>query len=81
MITLSTVILLFHALDQARVSPYPVLPSSTDASICAFNSPHLVYFDNKAQSRHQLLVFLPGTYTKPGGTGFFCQTAAKSSLL
>lgn len=60
----------------ARTSPYPVRASATDAAITAFDGPHLVYFNRTAKPRNELLIFLPGTNGKPGGTDLFCQTAA-----
>ncbi len=56
--------------------PTPIRPSETDASIKAFDDPHLVYRNRGAKARGELLIFLPGTGGKPGGTGQFCQTAA-----
>lgn len=57
-------------------SPYAVRPSDTDPAIKAFNDPHLVYFNKQPKKRNELLIFLPGTNGKPGGTNLFCQTAA-----
>lgn len=62
--------------EPTRTSPYPVKPSVTEAAITAFNDPHLVYFNRDVKPRNELLVFLPGTNGKPGGTNLFCQTAA-----
>lgn len=62
--------------ESGRPSPYPVTPSVTEAAIKAFNAPHLVYFNPNVKPRNELLVFLPGTNGKPGGTNLFCQTAA-----
>ncbi len=59
-----------------RTSPYSIRPSDTDSAIATFNDPHLVYFNAKAKPRNELLIFLPGTNGKPGGTNLFCQTAA-----
>lgn len=57
-------------------SPYPIKPSETDKAITQFDDPHLVYFNKSAKPRQELLIFLPGTNGKPGGTNLFCQTAA-----
>jgi len=59
-----------------EVTPIEVLPSETDPAIKAFNSPHLVYLNPTAKKRNKLVIFLPGTNGKPGGTDAFCQTAA-----
>ncbi len=59
-----------------RTSPYPVPPRATDPAITAFNDPHLVYVNRSVRPRNELLIFLPGTNGKPGGTHLFCQTAA-----
>lgn len=62
---------------QSGTSPsYPVKPSETDKAITQFNDPHLVYFDAKSKPRNELLIFLPGTNGKPGGTNLFCETAS-----
>lgn len=68
--------LILTASQSGGKSPYPVLPSDTDKAITAFNSPHLVYFNRSVKARNDLLIFLPGTNGKPGGTDLFCQTAA-----
>ena len=57
-------------------SPIPVRPSDTDPAITKFNDPHLVYHNSAVKKRNELLVFLPGTNGRPGGTGLFCQTGA-----
>lgn len=57
-------------------SPYKVQPSLTDKAIKEFDDPHLVYFNKSVKPRNELLIFLPGTNGKPGGTNLFCQTAA-----
>lgn len=74
MVTLAIVLTL--ALGQSPSSPFPVKPSDTDPAIVAFDAPHLVYFSEKIPKRNELLIFLPGTNGKPGGTNLFCQTAA-----
>jgi len=56
--------------------PTPIKPSDTDKGIVEFNDPHLVYRNSKAKPRNELLIFIPGTGGRPGGTGMFCQTAA-----
>lgn len=57
-------------------SPLAVKPSDTDKAITQFDDPHFVYFNRNAKPRNELLIFLPGTNGKPGGTNLFCQTAA-----
>lgn len=57
-------------------STLAVKPSDTDKAITQFDGPHLVYFNRNAKPRNELLIFLPGTNGKPGGTNLFCQTAA-----
>ena len=61
---------------EEPVGPVEVLPSKTDPAITAFDSPHLVYLNPTAKKRNKLVIFLPGTNGKPGGTDRFCQTAA-----
>jgi dienelactone hydrolase len=53
-----------------------VLPSKTDPQIDTFDSVHTVYRNPAANSRRQLLVFLPGTFGQTRGTRQFCTTAA-----
>ena len=69
-------LVVFALLGAQANSPYPVIPSDTDKAITAFNDPHLVYFNRDAKPRNELLIFIPGTGGKPGGTNLFCQTAA-----
>ncbi len=70
------ILALSHSLVQETVTPIEVLPSETDPAIKAFNFPHLVYLNPTAKKRNKLVIFLPGTNGKPGGTDAFCQTAA-----
>ncbi|MBO2011651.1 BPSS1187 family protein [Hymenobacter negativus] len=53
-----------------------VVPSATDPSIDAFDSEHTLYRNPAVASRHELLIFLPGTSGKTRGTSLFCTTAA-----
>jgi pimeloyl-ACP methyl ester carboxylesterase len=57
-------------------APTPIRPSATDPAIKTFDDPHLVYSNPEAKPRNELLIFIPGTNGKPGGTNLFCQTAA-----
>ena len=72
---LALVLAIASALQQGA-SPSALKPSDTDKTITQFDDPHLVYFNRSATPRNELLIFLPGTNGKPGGTGLFCQTAA-----
>lgn len=53
-----------------------VIPSATDPKIDTFDSPHTLYRNAAVKSRHELLVFLPGTNGKTRGTKLFCTIAA-----
>lgn len=64
------------AIVLAPPEPIPIKPSDTDPAITQFNDPHLIYLNPEAKKRNELLIFLPGTNGKPGGTNLFCQTAA-----
>lgn len=68
--------LLIGGPQPGDTSTLAITPSATDPAIKAFDSPHLVYVNKQAKKRHELLVFLPGTNGKPGGTSLFCKTAA-----
>jgi hypothetical protein len=59
-----------------ETSPMPVKPSETDTAIVKYDDPHLIYFNREAKPRNELLIFIPGTGGKPGGTNLFCQTGA-----
>lgn len=63
-------------IGQGLPAPYKVNPSTTDKAITQFNDPHLVFDMDQTKTRNELLIFLPGTNGKPGGTNLFCQTAA-----
>jgi hypothetical protein len=50
--------------DAAAVV-YEIKPSETDSAIRRFDDPHYVVFDPRAGSTSQLVVFMPGTDSKP----------------
>ena len=63
--------------SRLAADEFTVLPSVTDRGIDAFDKKH-VYFGPKANRRDQLLVFLPGTHSRPIDPGLlaFVQCAA-----
>lgn len=67
---------LLPAVTFAQTVVTSVVPSKTDSKIDTFDSPHTIYRNPSANSRHQLLVFLPGTNGKTRGTKLFCTAAA-----
>lgn len=58
---LALVFLLLPSSAPARTRNKTILPTTTDAAIADFNTPHRIYFDPAAPTRNELLLFLPGT--------------------
>jgi hypothetical protein len=61
-----------------------ILPSETDSKIHDFNAPHWICVNEnillgksaKVKDRHEMLLFLPGTFGHKRGAGAFLETAA-----
>ena len=69
---------LLATVAQAEVTTFPVIPSLTDPAIKHFDEPHWIYVErdivvehkaDRAQDRHELLLWLTGT----GGKGHDAQ--------
>lgn len=85
MLALLAALTLAHGL-QSEVVAVPIRPSLTDPEIRAFDEPHRIYVDrdilvdhdpNKPTDRHQLLLWLPGTFGNANGAQMFAKRAAE----
>jgi len=60
-----------------KVDQFKIKPSTTDPAITQFDNDHFIFIDKNVTPLNQLVVFLPGTGSKPSKFQGFCQIAAQ----